>query len=203
MTADEELFREWQQGGAGALEALVRRHHAPLLAHLYRLVGDHALAEDLAQETFLRLVRDAHAYRYPRPFAPWFYTIARNLARNHWQSAYHRRVAVGADLPEVGGHASVAPAGAPDPAAWLERLERREGLSAALGALTFEQREILSLRYGQGLPVGEVASLLGLPPGTVKSRTFTALRRLRALLARGDADDAAPESRVRRPRGEI
>lgn len=190
MVADEELFREWQGGGAGALEALVRRHHAPLLAHLYRLVGDRALAEDLAQETFLRLVREAQAYRYPRPFAPWLYTIARNLARNHWQSAYHRRVAVGSE-------AAAVPTDAPDPAAWLERAEERAGLRAALAALSFEQREVLSLRYGRGLPVEEAAALLGLPPGTVKSRTFAALRRLRALLARDDADDTAPAARAR------
>jgi RNA polymerase sigma-70 factor (ECF subfamily) len=190
MTADEELFREWQGGSAGALEALVRRHHAPLLAHLYRLVGDRTLAEDLAQETLLRLVREAHAYRYPRPFAPWLYTIARNLARNHWQSAYHRRVAVGADP-------AAARVGAPDPAAWLERAEQREGLRAALAALSFEQREVLSLRYGEELPVAEAAARLGLPAGTVKSRTFAALRRLRALLAPDDADANGCEDRVR------
>ena len=62
MTADEDLFLEWQQGSAGALEALVRRHHAPLLAHLTRLTGDTPLAEDLVQETFLRLVREMAAF---------------------------------------------------------------------------------------------------------------------------------------------
>ena len=191
MTADEALFREWQEGHAGALEALVRRHHAPLLAHLYRLVGDRALAEDLVQETFLRLVREGHAYRYPRPFAPWLYTIARNLARNHWQSAYQRRVAVGTAAAE-------APADTPDPAAWLERLEQREGLHAALAALPLEQREVLSLRYGQGRPVEEAAALLGLPAGTVKSRTFAALRRLRALLAPDEAGDAGRAARAPR-----
>lgn len=191
MTADEGLFREWQEGHAGALEALVRRHHAPLLAHLYRLVGDHALAEDLVQETFLRLVREAHAYRYPRPFAPWLYTIARNLARNHWQSAYHRRVAVGSEVAAI-------PADAPDPAAWLERLEQREGLAGALAALPIEQREVLSLRYGQELPVEEAAAVLGLPAGTVKSRTFAALRRLRALLTPGEADDEGRDARTQR-----
>lgn len=185
MTADEELFREWQGGSSGALEALVHRHHAPLLAHLYRLVGEHTLAEDLVQETFLRLVREAGAYRYPRPFAPWIYTIARNLARNHWQSAHHRRVAVGVPV-------SVEGVADPDPAAWLDRLEQREGLRAALSGLSFEQQEVLSLRFGEGLPVDEAAQLLGLPAGTVKSRTFNALRRLRSLL---DEDESSPLDR--------
>lgn len=180
MTTDEELFREWQGGAAGALEALVRRHHAPLLAHLYRLTGDRPLAEDLAQETLLRLVREAQSYRYPRPFVPWLYTIARNLARNYWRSAPRRREVAEDALLKVRG-------GVPDPTEWLERLEERERVRAALVQLSLEQREILSLRYGQELSVEQAAAVLELPPGTVKSRTFNALRQLRALLERGDA----------------
>src|SRR5215470_20048147 len=121
MTSDEELFREWQQGSAGALEALVQRHHEPLLAFLTRLTGNAQIAEDLAQETFLRLVRDGHSYRYPRPFLPWLYAIARHLARNVYHSAYACRVELGREVPE---QADVNP----DPPEWLERWERREGL---------------------------------------------------------------------------
>lgn len=183
MIADEELLREWQQGSAGALEALVQRYHAPMLAHLARLTGDAHLAEDLTQETFVRLVRDAHSYRYPRPFKPWFYTIARNLARNHWQSANYRCEDIGA--AHAARHEPAA--GELDPAAWLERLERRQGLQAALAGLSFEQREVLSLRFGQEMSVAETAAVLGVPPGTVKSRVFTALRRLRDRLELADA----------------
>ncbi len=182
MIADEELVREWQRGGVGALEALVRRHHAPLLAHLVRLTGDTPLAEDLAQETFVRLVREASAYQYPRPFRPWLYTIARNLARNHWQSAYHRHEVIDTEAASLD-----RPSGEPDPAIWFERLERRDGLQAALAHLSFEQREVLSLRYGQELSVEETAAVVGVPVGTIKSRTFTALRRLRDRLEQMDA----------------
>jgi RNA polymerase sigma-70 factor (ECF subfamily) len=174
VIADEELLREWQQGSAGALEALVQRHHAPLLAHLIRLTGDVFLAEDLTQETFVRLVRESHTYRYPRSFKPWFYTIARHLARNHWQSAYRRHVYVDTDTASAD-----RPSGQLDPSAWFERLEQREGLQAALAHLSFEQREVLSLRYGQELSVEETAAVLGVHAGTVKSRSFNALRRLR------------------------
>ena len=184
MVADEELVREWQRGSAGALEALVQRYHAPLLAHLARLTGDAHLAEDLAQDTFVRLVREAHTYRYPRPFKPWLYTLARNLARNHWQSAYHRHVHVDTEAASLD-----RPSGEPDPAAWIERLERRDGLRAALANLSFEQREVLSLRYGQELSVEETSAVVGVPPGTVKSRAFTGLRRLRDRLDRVDDGD--------------
>jgi RNA polymerase sigma-70 factor (ECF subfamily) len=176
MISDEALFHEWQKGSAGALAELVQRHHARLLRHMLRLVGDLPLAEDLTQETFLRLVRDGCTYHYPRPFLPWLYAIARNLAANHRRSAYVRHVESRRQLPEM--HDDDL-----DPSRWLERWERSALLRTALAQLTLEQREVLSLRFGHDLSVEETATMLGLPPGTVKSRTFTALRRLRTLLA--------------------
>jgi RNA polymerase sigma factor (sigma-70 family) len=175
MTSDEELFRHWQLGIAEALEALVQRYHRVLLAYLYRLVGEVHTAEDLVQETFVALVREAQSYHYPRPFAPWLFAIAHNLARNHRNSAYHRHVQLGQSLPET-------PAAEPDPSELVERWTQRDDLREALVLLTFEQREVLSLRFGQEMSVKEVADLLGIPAGTVKSRTFQALRILRRYL---------------------
>jgi RNA polymerase sigma-70 factor (ECF subfamily) len=175
MITDEELFRLWQQGQADALEALAQRYHRALLAYLYRLVGQTETAEDLLQETFVSLVREAQSYCYPRPFAPWLYAIAHNLARNHRTSAYHRHVHVGHGVPEQ-------PTSDSDPSALVERWDRHDELRKALALLTFEQREVLSLRFGQEMRVQEVAELLGIPAGTVKSRTFQALRVLRQYL---------------------
>lgn len=175
MVTDEDLFRAWQHGDAGALETLVQRYHAPLLAHLYRVLADTHLAEDLVQETFLRLIRDAQSYQYPRPFRPWLYTIAHHLASHYHTSAYARRVELRAQMP-------VIQARDPDPAEWFERWERHHHLHKALRHLSIEQREVLSLRFGQGLSIPETAAILSIPPGTVKSRTFTALRLLRAHL---------------------
>jgi RNA polymerase sigma-70 factor (ECF subfamily) len=175
MLTDEELFRAWQHGEAGALETLVQRYHAPVLAHLYRVLADPHLAEDLVQETFIRLIRDAQSYRYPRPFRPWLYTIAHHLACNYHTSAYARRVELRAEMPAM-------QAREPDPAEWFERWEQHHGLRQALTQLSMEQREVLSLRFGQGLSIQETAAILSIPPGTVKSRTFTALHLLRASL---------------------
>lgn len=174
MTTNEELFREWQSGKAGALATLVQRHHAPLVAYLYRLLGDAQQAQDLAQETFFRLVRNARSYRYPSPFLPWFYSIARNLALNYRDSAYHRYVDLQADLPETLIDA--------DPQARVERQELQADLLNALAHLSLEQREVLSLRFGQEFSVKETAEILDVPIGTVKSRTFSALRLLRTYL---------------------
>ena len=159
MTCDEDLFREWQQGSASALEILVKRYHAPLLAHISHLVTDMQSAEDIVQETFVCLVRNAQTYHYPRPFRPWFYTIARRLALNYHTSAYRRHIDLGAPMPET-------EANEPDPAVWLERWEQHHELRRAISHLSFEQREILSLRYSQQFSVKEIAILLSIPEGT-------------------------------------
>lgn len=175
MISDEELFRQWQQGHAQALETLVQRYHRTLIVYLYRLVGRVQTAEDLMQETFVTLVREAQSYRYPRPFAPWLYTIAHNLARNDRSSAYSRYVELGQALPE-------ALTSEFDPSELVDRWTWHDDLQKALVHLTFEQREVLSLRFGQEMSVREVADFLGIPIGTVKSRTFQALRILRQYL---------------------
>jgi len=175
MTSDEELFRQWQQGNRQALETLVERYQYRLLSHLYSLVGNVKTAEDLVQETFIRLIRDAQSYHYPRPFFPWIYTIARNLAFNHQASAYHRHVELGVSLPE-------SLAGEPELETRVEDSDQRQYLQAALAQLSFEQREVISLRFHQEMDIKHVATLLGIPEGTVKSRTFQALLRLRQYL---------------------
>ncbi|MDQ2903309.1 MAG: RNA polymerase sigma factor [Ktedonobacteraceae bacterium] len=181
MLTDEDLIRRWQNGDADSLETLVQRYYAPLVAHLYRVLADTHLAEDVAQETFLRLFRDAQSYRYPRPFRPWFYAIAHHLACNSRVSAYARHVELRAELPE-------APVQEPDPAEWFERWEQHHGLCQAIARLSLEQREVLSLRFSQELSIQETSMILSIPPGTVKSRTFTALRLLRTYLE----EDANP-----------
>src|SRR5438132_12215052 len=77
--SDEELLAAFQQGDVGAFEALLRRHRAPLFTFLLRMLGDRERAEDLAQETFLRIVKGAAAWEQRARFQTWLYTIARNL----------------------------------------------------------------------------------------------------------------------------
>src|SRR5579871_6950012 len=92
-------MRRVMQGERAALAALVERYHAPLLGYLYRLCnGNQPLAEDLTQECFLALLR-ADRYAPERPFKPWLYAIATNLARDHFRSAAVRR-ALSFDAPQ-------------------------------------------------------------------------------------------------------
>ena len=175
MTSDEELFRQWQRGNRQALESLVERYQHRLLSHLYSLVGNVKTVEDLVQETFVRLIRDAQSYQYPRPFFPWIYTIARSLAFNYQASAFHRHVELGVNLRE-------SLAGDSELEARVEDSYQRRYLQAALAQLSIEQREVISLRFRQEMSIKDVATLLGIPEGTVKSRTIQALQRLRQYL---------------------
>jgi len=76
---DEELLAAYQQGDPGSFEDLLRRHRAPLFTFLLRMLGDRERAEDLAQETFLRIVKGAQAWEHRARFQTWLFTIARNL----------------------------------------------------------------------------------------------------------------------------
>src|SRR5215510_11271542 len=89
--SDEELAIRCTKGERTALSQLVERYHDPLLGYLYRLTdGDHSLAEDLVQETFIRLLRQK-SYQPDRPFKPWLYAIATNLARDYFRSPASRQ----------------------------------------------------------------------------------------------------------------
>jgi RNA polymerase sigma-70 factor, ECF subfamily len=182
MTSDEELFREWQYGNGEALEELVKRYQRLLHSHIYSLVGDAQTAEDLVQETFVRLIKEAQSYRYPRPFFPWVYTIARNLALKELASAYHRHVELGTAIPDLATQE-------PSPEEHIEHWEQQKNLRTALLYLSFEQREILSLRFNQDMSIKTIAELLGIPVGTVKSRTFQGLHRLRQYLKQNSFQD--------------
>src|SRR6202171_4650480 len=88
---DEELLAAYQQGDPGAFEGLLRRHRAPLFTFLLRMLGDREKAEDLAQETFLRIVKGAQAWEQRARFQTWLFTIARNLSVDQSRRARFRR----------------------------------------------------------------------------------------------------------------
>jgi len=180
MPSDEYLALGVQQGRTDDLAALVERHYDRLVGYLYRLSGgDRELAADLAQDTFCQALRAIRQYRYPRPFKAWLYAIATNLARNHYKRAETRR-----SFP-VDGRALAGLAEDADEDALAEAAEAHRA-AAMLAALPQGQREVIALRYGEELALGEIAAVLGIPVGTVKSRLSLGLRRLRALLERQD-----------------
>jgi len=171
--SDEALLLAWQRGDGAAFEALFRRWQAPLRRHLTRMLDDASAADDLVVETFLRLERHRHRWRPGTPLRPWLFTIARNLARNRLRA---ERLWGWLPLSAMRELPATVQAAASD-----GEIQRRVG--AAFAMLSPAQREACSLRLLADMPVEEIARVMRVPVGTVKSRLFHGLRLLRAQLA--------------------
>jgi RNA polymerase sigma-70 factor (ECF subfamily) len=189
--ADEALMAAYQRGDLAAFEALVVRHEKPLWNFLRRFVGDPAAAEDLLQETFLRVVRHAPEWQPTARVSTWLYTIARNLCTDHARRMSHRRAtsldgggAEGARDGDGSGPRPLDRIAGPDPggeaAAAGQEIAAR--IEAAVAALPPDQREVFLMREVMDLPFAEIAAAVGASEPTVKSRMRYALERLRAAL---------------------
>jgi RNA polymerase sigma-70 factor (ECF subfamily) len=174
-SSDEDLFHQWRQGDAGAFEELLERYRRPLFAVILRMVADRTMAEDLFQETFFRVLRNTADFDSARKFAPWLYTIAVNLCRDHLRKKTRSPVTRGEPLPEAAAH--------DDPEARARDHEFTQALEGALAALTPEQREVFVLREYAGLSFKEIAAADGSNLNTVLGRMHAAVKKLRAELA--------------------
>ena len=159
---DEELIRAVAGGDGRALEDLCRRYERPLFHFIHRHTGGRDV-EDLYQETWLRVVRAARRFDASRRFSTWLFQIALNLCRDF------RRRPPPEPVDPVHLDGIAAQDGAPDAALDARRL---------LAALPEAQRSAVILRYWHDLPEDEVATILGCPRGTVKSRLHQAMKRL-------------------------
>jgi RNA polymerase sigma-70 factor (ECF subfamily) len=193
---DEELLAAYQQGDPGAFEGLLRRHRAPLFTFLLRMLGDREKAEDLAQETFLRIVKGAQAWEHRARFQTWLFTIARNLCVDRARRDRFRR----ADSLDAQGPddepplVDSVPGREIDPARGAESARLRPLLMKALLSIPQEQREVFVLREQAGIPFREIAEILGVNENTAKSRMRYALEGLRkALEAAGVSEETAAE----------
>ena len=184
---DEDLMRYCQEGDEYAFAELFRRYEGPALSFICRMIGDRNRTEALGQEAFLRIFKDAKRYEYPRSFSTWFYTIVRNLCKNElrWRSR-HPTVSIEENLSHAGGHDPEAlhigdnlHSSTTTPLDQLVGDELTRKLEAALDGLPDLEREILILNRFQGLKYREIAEVVGLPVGTVRSRMHVALERLR------------------------
>jgi len=182
--SDEQLMLRFQGGDAGAFELLMRRHRGPTFTFLSRLTGDRPLAEDLLQETWLRVIGAAPRWEARARFRTWLYTVARNLAADEARRRALRRSAP-LDGPGPDGQPPLdrlADPG-PGPEDGAADAQLRPRLLAAVAALPEEQREVFVLREYAGVPFAEIAEITGAPEPTVKSRMRYALLGLRKTLA--------------------
>lgn len=182
---DEDLFARLLQGDEEALETLFARYAQPLYGFLWRLTGDQALAEDLLQEVFIRLVN--YAGKLPQNFRAWFYTVARNLAydamRARRRQQAHRADGFDGSVEELMDAAQKSPETA------VQSRDDDERVRQSLERLPDEQREVVLLRFYQGLSLEEIATVVEVSLGTVKSRLYRALKLLRGMLLREEMKD--------------
>jgi RNA polymerase sigma-70 factor (ECF subfamily) len=176
--SDEDLMVRVQAGDSEALAALIERYHGPLYAFLWRRAGDGA--DDLFQESWIRVSRARDRFDRSRRFSTWLFQIANNLCRDRWRRLDARRRAFDALREEKRATGADA---APPPALPADR-----GMIERLDALPERLREVLVLRHYHDLGEAEIAETLGIPRGTVKSRLHAAVRAARALLEEAPRD---------------
>jgi len=162
--ADGELAQRAAGGDRSAASVLIQRHHPAVRRFLRRLTGRDDLADDLAQDTFVRLLRYIDRYDPSYPMRTWLLTIARRLTINH--ARRDRRSIPSDDFSRVQSNG-------PAPSEPVEQMDQqallRKQLDAALTVLTDRQRQAVVLFHQQQLSVQDVAEVMGLPTGTVKS----------------------------------
>lgn len=174
---DRDLITAAQQGDTGAFSALVSRYRDGVVGVVYRMCGDPWLAEEAAQEAFLRAWRHLLEYDPRYSFRSWVYRIAINAALDAL-----RREKPAADIDNVADGELVSDRVSTDPEVALVRKERAERVRRALLALPAAGRSVLVLREYGGLSYAEIASALGIPLGTVMSRLNSARGQLRQSL---------------------
>ena len=159
-----------QLGERGAFDDLIARWHEPLWRYLRRLSGNDDAAKDLSQDTWIRVFRGIARLREPSKLRPWLFGIARNVAMDRLRGHYTEGSRADVDLDEL-------------PAADDVNLEEDFAtLESGLANLPIVERETLTLFYLRELSLEEIAGLVGVPVGTVKSRLFRARQMLRRVL---------------------
>lgn len=177
---DERLLRDFLAGDAQAFTALVERHSRELYVFVARFVRNQAVVDDVVQETFVQVYQSAGGFDLGRRFRPWLYTIAANKARDHLRERVRKRevplgAAPGGDESEDVSYLDFLSDESTPPGDVLEANEQRDAVRAIVSAMPVHLREILVLGYYQRLPYKEIAEVLAIPLGTVKSRLHAAV----------------------------
>jgi RNA polymerase sigma-70 factor (ECF subfamily) len=182
--SDEELLARFCRGTTEAFGVLLRRYERELYGYLRRYLGDSDLAEDVFQNTFLQLYVKSNQYEHGRPVRPWLYTIATHQAIDALRrNGRHQALSLDQnqkELPdgEVRSLLELLETRGPGPLDLAQGEERRERVRASVDRLPDFLRQVVVLAYYQGLKYREIADILGIPVGTVKSRLHAALVKL-------------------------
>jgi len=179
--ADEALMSRYRDGDAGAFEALYQRHRGGLFRFILRQCGEQAVAEELFQDVWMRVIRARSSYQATARFTTWLYQVARNRVIDHYRRR-RLRVVDDADTDSDGAAEPAAPA-CEQPERRAESTQGIDRLLALVMQLPPEQREAFLLREEAGMSIEEIAECTGVAPETAKSRLRYAVKKLRAGLS--------------------
>lgn len=184
QNSDEDLVLQFQGGDHEAFNALIHRYEKELYGYLRRYTGDASLAEDVFQNTFLQIFTKIGSYEPGRPLRPWLYTIATNQAIDAMRRA-GRHQAISLDQNRdtdadgsVQNLITLLESQGPTPLHLIQVEERREWIRNTVAKLPDFLQQVVILAYYQNLKYREIAEVLSIPVGTVKSRLHSALTKL-------------------------
>lgn len=177
---DEQLLQRFRSGQVSAFEELVERYRLELFHFLARFCGNRTAAEDLFQEAFLQVHLSAETFDISRKFRPWLFTIAANKARDYLRRNNRRPTPqLSAPIDESGDDSrsfeDLLAGDFPLPPEEAEKQETRDLVKQVVGEMPDHLREMLLLAYFQQLAYKEIADMLKIPLGTVKSRLHAAV----------------------------
>lgn len=176
---EARLVAEALAGSQSAFEQIVRRYQRPIVSLIARITADRALAEDLAQEAFVKAFRNLTAFDTTRRLSSWLFRIAHNTALDAIRRARPPSVPLDTSESTDSGDMPSAPA-APDP---VERAALGRALTVALHRLRPHYRSAIALRYEEGLPFDEIGQIMGIPEVTARTYVHRARKELAQALA--------------------
>lgn len=180
MTEDQQLIREIKNGSEAAMEVLTRRYYKTIFAFVYRKVGNKDIAYDLTQDIFIKMMKRIHSYSNKGSFKNWLYTLAVNHCRDYWKSADYKVTSRQSELPDS------LSSKRNNVSYIFEKKQTRERVKAAIEALPEFQKEVVLLKYFQGLKIREIADVTKAKESTVKSRLKQGLAKLEGIFREGD-----------------
>jgi RNA polymerase sigma-70 factor (ECF subfamily) len=173
MATDEECFRRFLDGDEEGFNDLLDKYRVPLFSFIRRMVGN-AEADDIFQETFMRVLRHRRQFNPARRFSPWLFAIAANLCRDALRRRRRSLEQPTAVLPELAGHSN--------PETDSAGAEIGTAIERAVSGLSPEQREVFLLREQAGLSFREIAKATGANLNTVLGRMRLAVKKIKAEL---------------------
>lgn len=169
--SDEQLIKEIECANEAAFNLLYERYSTKLFRYFFRLLGnDRSKAEDFLQELFIKVLNNAHAFSAAQKASTWLYTIATNMCKNEWRNTENRQRLM--RQFEAWEHQSKSV---------LDKLESNnltQILDKLMSQLEEEEHLVLQLRFQQELSIKEIAAIMNIPEGTVKSKLFYLLKRI-------------------------